>query len=272
MLNKNQSGKWNSCKYLLIIPVLVIFCVCFQVKVVAQQKPNTIVSPSPATGDAEFVIDKNTSDTELMEHSLRLKENGIELKFSKVKRNGKSEIISLKTEFTDKNRKAVVDQSGKGPITPLRFLKDENGAVTVLQTNEVMHVSVKGNNNPEPRQTPDNNSQKHAKTVGVISPLSEHIEVAPLSEEELASQRADMEQQLAQMLYVVDGKEMSQADFAQIKPDNWDAIVMLGKIKTTDSEKDKQLKQKALDKYGEKAKYGVMIITTRKDNEEIKKS
>jgi len=41
MLNQNQSKKWNSWKYALVLPVLIAFVFLFQIEVVAQEKETT---------------------------------------------------------------------------------------------------------------------------------------------------------------------------------------------------------------------------------------
>ncbi len=63
MLNKNQSKKWNSWKYALIIPILIGFLLYFQVNVIAQEKHAPTLEKS--IKDVSVVIDKNTTDQQL---------------------------------------------------------------------------------------------------------------------------------------------------------------------------------------------------------------
>src|SRR5690606_9228544 len=90
MLNKNQSKKWNSWKYALIVPVLAAFMFYFQVNVIAQQRlPDPVALPQPD----EIVITKNTTDAQLKTYADQFKQKyGVKLKFSKVKRNAGGEI------------------------------------------------------------------------------------------------------------------------------------------------------------------------------------
>lgn len=131
MLNKNQSSKWNSWKYLLIVPALAAFLFYFQVKVVAQQRDIAPLYVAAQEGVIEVVVDKNTSDAELKNEAERLKkEHGIKLKFSKVKRNSNGEITSIKAEFKDANgKKGTTMVSGDKPIDPIRFYKEYDGAI-----------------------------------------------------------------------------------------------------------------------------------------------
>ena len=143
MLNKNQSKKWNSWKYALIIPILIGFLLYFQVNVIAQEKhaPNVVAS----TQDVFVVIDKNTTDKQLKEESNRLKAEGITLKFSKVKRNSADEIIAIKVVYRDKNGSSGTSRiNGDEPIKPLRFFKNDDGAIG-FGTTKQMQIFKRGN-------------------------------------------------------------------------------------------------------------------------------
>ncbi len=134
MLNKNQSKRRNSWKYAVVLPALIAFILGFQVKVIAQEKTSDPVAvdkkvevrvlKSPGT---EVVVDKKTSDTELKAYADKLKQEGITLKFSKVKRNNSGEITRIKAEFKDKTgKKGATMVEGDEPIKPLSFYKSEN--------------------------------------------------------------------------------------------------------------------------------------------------
>jgi len=128
MLNKNQSSKWNSYKYLLIVPALAAFMVYFQVKVIAQEKQADAFIFNGAQRGVEIVVNKNTTDAQLKEHAENLKkDHGIKLKFSKVKRNASGEIVSIKAEFKDNNgKKGTTMITGDKAIEPIRFYKNGN--------------------------------------------------------------------------------------------------------------------------------------------------
>jgi beta-lactamase regulating signal transducer with metallopeptidase domain len=130
MLNKNQSKKSNLWKYLLIFPALVAFMVYFQVKVIAQEKQQERISKT-VQRSVEVVVDKNTSDAEMKSDAeLLKKEHGVTLKFSKVRRNKQGEIIAIKAQFKDASgKKGVTQISGDEPIKPIRFYKNDNGAI-----------------------------------------------------------------------------------------------------------------------------------------------
>ncbi|WP_026705735.1 M56 family metallopeptidase [Flavobacterium soli] len=126
MLNKNQSKRWNSWKYAIIVPALAVFMWQFQVKVVAQEKKSEIVSHSTSTTIRKEVTAK-TTDAELKElETLFKEEHNTTLKFSKVKRNKNGEIISLKAVIESKgndDNKGVYQVSGTNPIASFTILK-----------------------------------------------------------------------------------------------------------------------------------------------------
>ncbi len=134
MLNKNQSRKRNSWKYAVILPALVAFMLLFQVRVIAQEKESDTVAADKKVEvrvlrepRSEVVVDKRTSDTELKAFAERMKQEGVSLKFSKVKRNNTGEITRIKAEFKDKNgKKGTTMVDGDEPIKPLTFYKSEN--------------------------------------------------------------------------------------------------------------------------------------------------
>lgn len=133
MLNRNQSKKQNSWKYLLIIPALAAFMFYFQVKVIAQvrEMPLIIAKSLQQQSGVQVTVDKNTSDAEMKRDAQLLKkEHGVTLKFSKVKRNSNGEIVAIKCEFKDKNgKKGVSHVSGDEPIKPISFYKNDDGSI-----------------------------------------------------------------------------------------------------------------------------------------------
>ena len=130
MLHTNQSHKKNVWKYATILPLLVGFMLLFQIETVAQVKEVTI-SKSITNKLIQFVIDKNTTDSQIKEETELLKnEHNIDLKISKIKRNAKNEIIALEAKFEDSDKTSgKISIKGEEAIEPIRFFKEinENG-------------------------------------------------------------------------------------------------------------------------------------------------
>ncbi|MES2576961.1 MAG: M56 family metallopeptidase [Bacteroidota bacterium] len=139
MLNKNQSKKSNSWKYVLIIPALVAFVILFQVNVIAQEKTavqatTEIIKVNEKSVDV-YKINKNTTDEELKEKSNNLKENyAIIATFSGIKRNSKNELTAIKVDLK-KGKEIAQKMETKGTEAINEFgiivSKDDNGMLTV---------------------------------------------------------------------------------------------------------------------------------------------
>ena len=101
MLNKNQSKKWNSWKYALVIPALVAFVFLFQMEVIAKEKNVNPKIEQAASEDVDvYKITKNTTEAELKEKAETILKNyGVSVLFSDTKRNTNNEITEITVEF-----------------------------------------------------------------------------------------------------------------------------------------------------------------------------
>lgn len=143
MLNKNQSNKRNSWKYAVIIPALVAFVILFQVKVIAQEKEVEATANKTAYAElTAFSIDKNSTDEEIKNDAEILKkQSGIDVKFSKIKRNTKGEIIAIKIDYKDKNgNKGSSFVNSDEPIETITIFKTSNSVGIKTSSDTVTHL------------------------------------------------------------------------------------------------------------------------------------
>lgn len=131
MLNTDQSKKRNSWKYAIVLPLLTVFMLQFQVKTVAQEKASN--KAIQETNPYEVKVDKNSTDDYLKLQSEIFKRNhGIEVKFSKIKRNSDKEIVAIKTTFKDKDGNSGNSYlKGSEPIQPFVLTKADDKLVIV---------------------------------------------------------------------------------------------------------------------------------------------
>jgi hypothetical protein len=136
MLNKNQSKKRNSWKYLLTLPVLVAFVILFQMEVIAKEKnQKTKIEKSVSNSIDIYKITKNTSEAELDEKRKTITKNyGVTVLFSNTKRNSNNELIAITVEIkkgkeTSMNRNTL----GSDAIKPfgIAFSKDLKGNLVI---------------------------------------------------------------------------------------------------------------------------------------------
>lgn len=72
---------------------------------------------------------KDTPETEMQDDIKALRQNyGVNIEYSKLKRNDKNEIIALRIEYKDNDgNSGSQEYNGKNPIDGIRFHKDANG-------------------------------------------------------------------------------------------------------------------------------------------------
>lgn len=148
MLNKNQSKKWNSWKYALVLPALIAFVLLFQIKTIAQEKVSDKSAKELIKSDEKSVqiykLNKNTTDEELKEKSSNLKENyAIIATFSGIKRNSKHELTAIKVDLKKgKEMAEKIEIKGNQAIKEFGIIisKNENGMLTAnFGTDETIH-------------------------------------------------------------------------------------------------------------------------------------
>jgi hypothetical protein len=132
MLNKNQSNKRNSWKYLLVAPALVAFVLLFQIEVVAQEKTSDFTVES---GIDKVVLDVNSSSTEKKlndEANFFKEEFDLDLNFSGIKLNNDNEITAIKVVLKNGlGIKKVYVVEENNPIKPFAVFaeKEKSGAI-----------------------------------------------------------------------------------------------------------------------------------------------
>jgi hypothetical protein len=136
MLNKNQSKKWNSWKYVLVLPALIVFVLLFQMEVIAKEKnQNQRIEQSTSNDEDVYKITKNTTEAELQEKAKILSEKyAIKTTFSKIKRNAKNELIGIKIKL--QKGKEIATEMEINSSDPLKdfeiaISKNKNGTTNI---------------------------------------------------------------------------------------------------------------------------------------------
>lgn len=134
MMNQHPSHKLKALKSLLIVPFLALFLVSFNTKTqyVLQNNP---ISQS-AEGTIELIIDKSTTDEELLKIKNDLKQDNIDFSYTTV-RNGDGEISSLSLHVAGSNKGSEFSSSHNSTsdndtIDPTYILIDtENNSISI---------------------------------------------------------------------------------------------------------------------------------------------
>ncbi|WP_281637915.1 M56 family metallopeptidase [Flavobacterium marginilacus] len=136
MLNKNQSKKSNSWKYVLILPALIAFVFLFQMEVIAKEKNVTPKAAQAASEDVDiYKITKNTTETELKEKAATISKNyGVSVLFSNTKRNADNELTAITVELKKgneiSNNRNVNSSEAIKPFG-IVITKDSNGKLNI---------------------------------------------------------------------------------------------------------------------------------------------
>jgi hypothetical protein len=138
MLNKNQSKKWNSWKYALVLPVLIAFVFLFQMEVIAKEKnqiPKAEKLTSTSNDGDVYKITKNTTEAELKEKAETInKSYGITVLFSNTKRNSNNELTAITVELKKgKEISSNRNVAGSQAIKPfgIAISKDSKGMLVI---------------------------------------------------------------------------------------------------------------------------------------------
>lgn len=122
MLHKSKSHFTNYLKYGIVIPLLVIFAMNFNTKIIAQtsvKTTNSIIDDQQNI--LKFVVTKDTKDSQLDFIKSKLADNGATISFDNLKRNSKDEITNIKIQFKYKNSTGNHATKSSEPIQPIEI-------------------------------------------------------------------------------------------------------------------------------------------------------
>ena len=91
----------------------------------SKKDPKKIV-PKNNIKPFSITINKDFTDEDLENAKTKAKEKGITLKFSKIKRNAKDEIIAIHAEFKNNNGAGTVTFNSDEPIKPFTYSQDDS--------------------------------------------------------------------------------------------------------------------------------------------------
>ena len=137
MLQKNRSKKLMQIKFLLIIPMLIVFVFTFNTKVIAQKKITKTIT-WVESDFVEEIITKDFSKTDLEKLKTRLSSQGISFKFKKLKYNSNNEIIGISISVKDKNgNQSNFSQKSEHPIKTILININLVGTLSVGNTPDI---------------------------------------------------------------------------------------------------------------------------------------
>ncbi|QED37846.1 hypothetical protein FK178_08975 [Antarcticibacterium arcticum] len=234
MLNNNKTSTENLWKISLVFPALLAFMLVFnvQTKVYSQEKTTILTTVMEVFID----IDKNTTREDLEGYINLMAEYDVILKFNDIKYNEEGLLTNIKVEFIDKSNvsSGSVTKSNTGGIESFRYVynKEEGSRFTSPKA----HAPVKSN------------TVNVKKTVFKTSP------------EDSTKISFDIKNEGSEPVYILNGKVLKNASTIKaIDPNNISGINVLKG-------------PSAVSLYGDAAKDGAIIITTKKSGDTIQSS
>lgn len=199
-----------------------------------------------------FKIDKDTSDEQILVIKDQLQEQGIDFSYT-ITRNENLEITSLSLELRSKNSRSknTVGSGGNKPIQPFTIVIDpERGSSMISQG-----ASSKSFNSSFMNMD-DMDLSDFDKTIDQMrAQMQAHM--ARAFSGNMFMDEADQEKEVEEEekedlnpLFIIDGREVKMEEVNKLIPEEIESVNVLKG-------------QKALDKYGEKAKYGVVEIKSK---------
>jgi hypothetical protein len=306
MLNKNQSNKRNSWKYAAVIPALIAFVFLFQIQVVAQEKEVRDVPKEFRNSDnVSISLDSNDPDEGWYSMKNEFIDKGITINVSNIKRNSENKIIAInilmKSENGTEKRmnlnqtepvKAIEMyvnklQNGKwdfgikqiknidkgGDITPNES-KDDDVATSIEKQENTWTINDMKENGKSFLLFIDGKKQDNSKPIKISNNREIDNLIKIKEADKLAKYGAEGKNGVALITTkIIDGKAAESMDFSKEQ-----LIIINGEVYNEKTLKELDPKyivkmnvvkdKKMLEKYGNKGKNGVIIVTTRKFKDE----
>ena len=294
MLHKNRSKNTNQLKFVFILPLLMAFIFTFNTKTIAQNVVKKVTTKDNNRGLILEEIDENmqmviitkitkdSKQSDLDNIKKSFSKEGVTVKFKGIKRNSSDEITAIKIDVNSKQSNANFNTSSDQPIKPIKISFDEKGDHISIGNGEIHHgrgdlhfISKDGNHTIQSSGKGNQNyvfisdDGKHKKhqlieiktdgngdkyeVIDIKGDDSKHdghqiIEIKTDGSSDHIVLISDDENAT---LFYIDGKEVSKDDFEGLDPNT---------IKNVEVLKG----DKAEEKYGNNAKGGVILVTTKK--------
>ena len=199
-----------------------------------------------------FKIDKDTSDEQILVIKDQLQEQGIDFSYT-ITRNEKLEITSLSLELRSKNSRSknTVGSGGSKPIQPFTIVIDpERGSSMISQgaSSKSFNSSFMNMDDMDLSDFDKTIDQMRAQMQAQMARAfsgNMFMDEAEQEKEEEEEEKEDLNP-----LFIIDGREVKMEEVNKLIPEEIESVNVLKG-------------QKALDKYGGKAKYGVVEIKSK---------
>ncbi len=267
MLHKQRSNSKSQWKFILMLPLLLVFVFTVNTQTIAQQKISTKKIVKRNVDVFAMTLNKESSKNDLKNISSTFLDKGLTVKFNNIKRNSNNDITAIKIDAKAKNGKAAASHASdlENGINSIQISYDRENNNLSIGSNSDHHLrsysySKKGKGNNFVFISDDDDKTTWVTKKGDQKIIIEtDFDDDDHTEEEIKittksngsnnkitiSSNNDKEP-----LIILDGKEITKKEMDALDTDD---------IKSIDILKG----AKAIEKYGKKAKDGVIIISKK---------
>ena len=243
MLHKSPSNPNKKWFYLLIIPaVALVFSAFNRQEIIQFNHPEDVVVQDSIlikSKNISFVINKNSTNEFLIKTKKFFKLEDIDFDYSKVKRNSKGEITGISLSIDNKNNSATYNVNGDKPIKPIEIMFDLSnqelgiGTVTNQKNNPLIDIEAQTmvfiSEDDDLKDTYHWKEGDSLKTYTII--VDKKID-EPVNKNEKhknftvpsKSKIEIIENDNGEIIYKVDGKEVSKEKLEKIENENIEEV------------------------------------------------
>ncbi|TXD81856.1 hypothetical protein ESY86_16660 [Subsaximicrobium wynnwilliamsii] len=302
MLHKSKSKRLHKLKLLVILPLLAGFVMSFNTEAIYVETSNPLENPKTRSSLLQdrltVTFTQDAEESYFAQAKASLAKKGITFTYKDINRNGSNEITAIHVTFKSKTQTTEYKVNGNEPIQPFIFESgaDTFKARTLVKGQDIMYdiltdqynkpitsdssaVTKAANNTnfivKEIAKTPTDTTEAKKnekntiarpwvlgntfkiKTVAtsalndsIVYNFSEGVSVT--DNDKVISDIISTKTYKPQPLFIIDDKIVSLTEFKRIEPNDIEIMSIL--------------KDKATSIYGDKAKYGVIIIETKESH------
>lgn len=252
MLHQSPSNPLNRRKYCIIIPLLVIFTMSFNIQIVAQNTDDASITViEDQQNILKFVITKNTKNEQLDFIKDQIESTGSTISFKSIKRNSKDEITAIKIQYNYENQSGNYAINASDPIDAIEISinPDTNRIAVKQQTSELSQTFEVETIDALQKTIISTTTKSETNKILISTPKT--TDTLIWHSDENNTDLSDFDTVKNSPLFILDGKEISPQDMEAIETSSIASIIIL---------KDENVTEK----YGEKGKNGVVVITSKK--------
>ena len=285
MLNQNHSKKTRMLKMLVVFPALTLFLMAFNTKTVYKNEiGQDNVHPNIAQDNSiSVVIDKDTSDAELERIKSDLQKKNVDFSYTVV-HNSNNEIIGIDLHISGRgkdgdNFSGSYSSNSNSPISPISMYYDGPSNSVSFGNSSYKNIQVhSANNHASVNVRVDSENGHNVEVHEDMNHDTEkdgHVIIERLSEDgntenNIMIRHGDQHDEMEfsgndrnlifnydgtdKPLFYVNGKKTTKKEVEKLAPHDIETIEVLKG-------------ESAINKYGKKAKNGVVEITTKKRNQ-----